>query len=404
MGPTPAAAENQGLAVRNEQAAEPSSDVADSTSDLHSRGRLRLGPILTGVLIAGLSTWLWRAASLKVPTEQRPGLAALPLPAQGDWVTPILSTNLTPPAQPAGSVRLEPPAPNTAPSAAIHGLAQCHPRSPAVPCEVVVTATATDPDHDPLSYRWEGCSRGRGESDTCVVVVGDLGRRRVGLTVSDGRGGRGVASQEVEGVNRPPEVVLARPDDYCAASPAHPCRVTVAAEVSDGDGDELSLVWDGCATGQGSLGTCVAATVGVHRARITVRDGWASTSAEVEVVAGRPDALCASWAELARRIHQHGALMSSMCAGDVGGTLSRNGSRLDLPKAGSEEAAHLLESYRQGLRVFRPQVVGEHRAAEAVRSECRQREQGEASWFTSWEAVRAEMDRLQAVWCSRNGE
>jgi hypothetical protein len=73
----------------------------------------------------------------------------------------------------------------------------CHPT-----CTVTFTASASDPDGDPLSYAWSGCTSGTGPSRTCQITA--LNTIVATVTVSDGRGGIASDSATATGVNQAP--------------------------------------------------------------------------------------------------------------------------------------------------------------------------------------------------------
>jgi hypothetical protein len=79
------------------------------------------------------------------------------------------------------------------------GSTGCHPN-----CTIGLDAVVSDPDNDPISYVWSGCASGTGSHAQCSVSA----RGPVGATVfvHDGRGGYGVASITVNGINSPPSV------------------------------------------------------------------------------------------------------------------------------------------------------------------------------------------------------
>jgi hypothetical protein len=119
---------------------------------------------------------------------------------------------------------------NRPPVAQVAGGGSCHP-----PCSRTFTASATDPDGDPVAYAWSGCASGGAESVTCDIV--SVGTIVATVVVSDGRGGVATVSANAEGTNRAPAVSGGLDLTVSAA------RFNV--DVSDADGDALVCGWFG---------------------------------------------------------------------------------------------------------------------------------------------------------------
>lgn len=96
--------------------------------------------------------------------------------------------------------------PNRPPSVTITSCGECE-----VPCAVKLTAWASDPDGDELSYSWSGCASGDLPTATCTLRA--PGRVEAMVTVSDGRGGTALAPVVIVGrsSNRPPVLKISGP-------------------------------------------------------------------------------------------------------------------------------------------------------------------------------------------------
>ncbi len=158
---------------------------------------------------------------------------------------------------------------NRAPTVTLSGPAGC-----VVPCTVTVSASAADPDNDPLAYEWSGCATGSGQSAACTASAAVSATATV--AVSDGQGAATTASHIIAFVaaNRPPvvsSVTAAQPT--CYPRPGTPCTISVTVSASDPDGDPLSYVWSGCGSGTGATGSCAVTDLSQQTATVTVSDG-----------------------------------------------------------------------------------------------------------------------------------
>jgi hypothetical protein len=143
-------------------------------------------------------------------------------------------------------------------------------------CTVDVTAQASDPDGDPLTYSWSGCATGNTPKAVCTIA--DPGTVMATVMVDDGHGHRVSASGSAEGDREPekaaPSVaVVFATGDECTPSPGRPCVLDVLAQAVDPDGDPLHYSWSGCAAGNGERARCTVAAPGEATATVTVDDG-----------------------------------------------------------------------------------------------------------------------------------
>jgi hypothetical protein len=158
-------------------------------------------------------------------------------------------------------------APNRTPSVTLNGCTECE-----APCAVKLRAQASDPDDDLLSYSWSGCASGSGATAVCSVVA--EGSATATVTVDDGRGGTASATAEVVGraPNQAPLVSISGPTS-CHPTPSSPCEVTLIASASDPDGDPLSYIWSGCASGTSATASCTVSSLSEVEAVVHVSDG-----------------------------------------------------------------------------------------------------------------------------------
>ena len=173
-------------------------------------------------------------------------------------------------------------APNAPPrvSVAFEGASSCTLVGNA--CTVNVVATATDPDGDPLTYKWSGCAAGTGAKAPCTIT--HVGPATATVEVGDDHGNTVNAEATGTGVedrNRPPTVSLSfdgasqcTPQPVKPLSSGGPCSVKIVAQASDPDGDSLSYTWSGCTAGHsGTRATCVVGSPGPVDAILEVDDG-----------------------------------------------------------------------------------------------------------------------------------
>ncbi len=175
-------------------------------------------------------------------------------------------------------------------------------RTGRAPLEVEFSAAAADPNGDPLTYSW---NFGDGETvrggETQTHTFGEAGAYTTVVTVADGRGGFTQAEQRIAvsdpqvpptdppapptpptPENEAPEVSLSADQ---TGGPA-PLTVSLKAEASDPEGDELSYSWDfgndEKAEGNSSR-TLTYTEPGTYTATVTVGDGLTETSAETQI-------------------------------------------------------------------------------------------------------------------------
>jgi hypothetical protein len=141
-----------------------------------------------------------------------------------------------------------------------------------------VRVEAADPDGDPLIYRYEA-SGGAFTADpaqpgTATYRNDGVGRSsdsiRVVVTDTSNASASGIVAVTLQ-ANRPPTV---RANALLPEAACHPrCSLTVEAQAEDPDGDEISYVWSGCASGTGQRESCDIPQPGDYTAAVTVSDG-----------------------------------------------------------------------------------------------------------------------------------
>jgi uncharacterized repeat protein (TIGR01451 family) len=160
--------------------------------------------------------------------------------------------------------------------------------NPDAPVQVAFTSTATDPNGDPLTYTW---NFGDGATATGVFAVHTFttaGTYNVTLMVSDGEFTDTAARQIVVTGNHAPDAV----DDAATTTVGSPVTISVLANDTDVDAQQLTISAFDAASGGGGTVSCAATCLytpppgvyGVDLFRYTVSDpSGAKDSATVRV-------------------------------------------------------------------------------------------------------------------------
>jgi hypothetical protein len=167
---------------------------------------------------------------------------------------------------------------------------------------VAVTATASDPDNDPLTYTWTasgGQVDGTGPQVRWLSAGTGVGTYTVTVRVDDGRGGAASCNSDIRvepKPNRPPTI-------SCSADPSSVFageRSRITCNASDPDGDPLTYTWRanaGRITGNGPTGDfdTTGLSPGTYAITTRVEDGRggaadATTNVQVKPVPPPPQA------------------------------------------------------------------------------------------------------------------
>ncbi|MDA0173823.1 ThuA domain-containing protein [Solirubrobacter taibaiensis] len=144
---------------------------------------------------------------------------------------------------------------------------------------VAFSATASDPDGDPITYAWDFGDGANATSAAPAHAFTAPGTYAVKVTVSDGKGGTATAtlSVVVTQANRPPTVTAARTPTGDVATGA---AIAFSATAADPDGDTLTYAWDFGDGGSSALANVSKSylTPGEYAAKVTVSDGRGGTA------------------------------------------------------------------------------------------------------------------------------
>ncbi|HEX6737330.1 MAG TPA: hypothetical protein VF310_03550, partial [Vicinamibacteria bacterium] len=145
-----------------------------------------------------------------------------------------------------------------------------------------IKVDAVDPDGDDLFFHYDAGAGTitRDEADASRATYRNDGvvrpADRITVTVMDASSAvtRHEVPVSLQG-NRAPEVRITGPRD-CHPNPV--CNLDLAATAEDPDGDTLSYVWSGCASGSDRTARCSLAAAGHFVAVVTVQDTRGGTT------------------------------------------------------------------------------------------------------------------------------
>ncbi len=147
---------------------------------------------------------------------------------------------------------------------------------------MLLSADASDPDGDRITYEWNGCAAGSGANASCRVT--SIATFNATVVVRDARGANASGNVAVQGINSAPDGAVSAASTGCHPYPSA-CLVEVLARGTDADGDRLSFTWSGCAEGTlvGAKCTVPRLMLGTFPATVTIDDGWTSVTRSVNV-------------------------------------------------------------------------------------------------------------------------
>jgi hypothetical protein len=198
-------------------------------------------------------------------------LAPEPLPVDADYTWTVTAENglgTGPEATPQSFRVVEAP-PDEPPTVRIVGPDTC-----VVPCNVELTAEASDPEGGPVAYQWWGCASGFEPAASCTA--GEPGTQWAAVAVFDAQGWVTEMTKEIEVfANQPPAVEVLVGSSCDAAG----CLVSFSAVAEDPEGDSLTYSWSGCGSGSEPVQVCGPATAGALAATVEVGDPYGVTTA-----------------------------------------------------------------------------------------------------------------------------
>jgi PKD repeat protein len=161
------------------------------------------------------------------------------------------------------------------------------PASPLPGNSVSFSATGSDPDGDDLTYAWTFGDGGTSTAEDPQHTYASPGTRTVTVTVTDEHGATDTESKQITVQNRRPTVDF----DFSPASPLPGENVLFSPDVSDPDGDAVTLSWN-FGVGSTKTGTNSAkyASPGTRTVTLTATDSRGGSTAETREITVRDPA------------------------------------------------------------------------------------------------------------------
>jgi large repetitive protein len=161
------------------------------------------------------------------------------------------------------------------------------PASPLPGTVVSFSATASDPNGDSLSYSWTFGDGGTSTAGDPEHTYSSPGTRTVTVTVTDAHGATASESKSITVQNRPPSAAF----DFSPASPLPGQTVLFSPDVSDPDGDGVTVSWN---FGSGSTKTgpnsATYAAPGTRTVTLTATDSRGASTTETRQITVRDPA------------------------------------------------------------------------------------------------------------------
>jgi PKD repeat protein len=161
------------------------------------------------------------------------------------------------------------------------------PTSPLPGASVSFSATGSDPDGDALTYAWTFGDGGTSTAEDPQHTYTSPGTRTVTVIITDARGGTDTESKQITVQNRRPTVDF----DFSPASPLPGENVLFSPDVSDPDGDAVTLSWN-FGVGSTKTGTNSAkyGSPGTRTVTLTATDSRGGSATETRQITVRDPA------------------------------------------------------------------------------------------------------------------